>query len=215
MVFLLPESLSGHKRAEAGVLRALKSTAGLLRQREYMLYTVLFWATFSSMFAYIAASPFIFQRIGGFSEIGFSLTFMINSASLVVASVLGPRLVGVWGERGLATRAVAVMVLSVVWIAMTVAFLGTAAWAMEVGFLVLVAGTGLLLPRLSALAISKVGPHTGAASAVLGAGQYVLSSIIAPLTGIGGGTSAVPMVVLMAVLAAGQLVLIRLWRHRS
>jgi DHA1 family bicyclomycin/chloramphenicol resistance-like MFS transporter len=82
-----------------------------------------------------------------------------------------------------------------------------------IAFFVLMTAQGLIGPNGGALASAEVPEHPGTGSAVLGFAQWVAAGTIAPLAGLGGDQTAVPMAVLMigciAVSMVGLFVLAR------
>jgi DHA1 family bicyclomycin/chloramphenicol resistance-like MFS transporter len=78
---------------------------------------------------------------------------------------------------------------------------------------VLMTAQGLIGPNGGALAAAEVPEHPGTGSALLGFVQWVAAGTIAPLAGLGGDRTAVPMAVLtIATIGAsmfGLLVLAR------
>lgn len=85
-----------------------------------------------------------------------------------------------------------------------------------VGYLLVVAPLGLVLPNSTALALADHGGHAGSASAILGAIAYLTGAAIAPLVSVGGTTTALPSALVIAGAAtAGLLVLLALTaRHQ-
>ena len=84
-------------------------------------------------------------------------------------------------------------------------------------FLVLMTAQGLIGPNGGALASAEVPEHPGTGSALLGFVQWVAAGTIAPLAGLGGEHTAVPMAILMiATIGASILGLLFLARpiHR-
>jgi hypothetical protein len=71
-----------------------------------------------------------------------------------------------------------------------------------VSFFVLMAAQGVIVPNGGALASAEVPAHPGTGSAVLGFVQWVAAGLVAPLAGLGGEHTAVPVAVLM-ILGAG------------
>ncbi|HYF25519.1 MAG TPA: hypothetical protein VD931_07265, partial [Baekduia sp.] len=69
-----------------------------------------------------------------------------------------------------------------------------------------VAGHGFVLPSATALALADHPTVAGGASAALGVVQYTTGAVTAPLVGLGGSTSALPMVLLMAALGVGAAI---------
>ena len=71
------------------------------------------------------------------------------------------------------------------------------------GFFLVTASIGLILPNATALALAAHGQRAGSASALLGALQYVIGALVAPLVGIAGTGTALPMAILIAILSLG------------
>ena len=80
-------------------------------------------------------------------------------------------------------------------------------------FLVLMTAQGLIGPNGGALASAEVPGHPGTGSAMLGFVQWIAAGTVAPIAGLGGEHTAVPMALLMiactALSMAGLLVLAR------
>lgn len=70
---------------------------------------------------------------------------------------------------------------------------------MTVPIFLAVASMGLIFGNATALALGAVPGSTGLASALLGALQFGLAAVVSPLVGLGDGTSALPMALVMAV----------------
>ena len=73
-------------------------------------------------------------------------------------------------------------------------------------FFVLMTAQGLIGPNGGALASADVPDHPGTGSAVLGFVQWVAAGTIAPIAGLGGEHTAVPMAVLMIAGAAASMI---------
>ena len=95
---------------------------------------------------------------------------------------------------GLAATAVAAVVLLVG------ALLGMPLPVALVGFFVLMSAQGLVGPNAGALASGAVPDQPGTGSALLGFLQWCMAGVIAPLAGLGGAHTAVPMAAIVAVL---------------
>jgi DHA1 family bicyclomycin/chloramphenicol resistance-like MFS transporter len=70
------------------------------------------------------------------------------------------------------------------------------------GFFLLMSAQGLVGPNAGALASGVVPAHPGTGSALLGFLQWCMAGVIAPLAGLGGARSAVPMAAIVIALAA-------------
>ena len=84
-----------------------------------------------------------------------------------------------------------------------------------VGFFVLMTAQGLVGPNAGALASAAVPDHPGTGSALLGFLQWVMAGTIAPLAGLGGEHTAVPMAAIVLVLTAASAVAYRFAGHRQ
>ena len=201
---ILPETLPAPERHRGG-LRTIVATFGrLLGDRTFSPYALAFALSFAAMFAYIAGSSFVLEDIYHLSPQLFSLVFAVNSAALIALSLVGGRLVGRIGatvllRRGLfGTFAASLCTLLVV---VTHAGLG---WLLAC-FFVLLASNGIVLPNGTAAAMGGVQPALGAASALLGLGQFGLGALVAPLVGVAGSHDALPMAVVIAVAGTAAL----------
>ena len=73
-------------------------------------------------------------------------------------------------------------------------------------FFVLMSAQGLIGPNGGALASAAVPEHPGTGSAVLGFVQWVAAGVIAPIAGLGGEHTAVPMAAIMIVGALASMI---------
>jgi MFS transporter, DHA1 family, multidrug resistance protein len=200
----LVETLPDEQRHSGGLRSVLGTFGRLLHDRSFMPYALSFGLAFGAMFTYIAGSPFVLEKIYGVSPQVFSLVFAINSASLVAATQVVHRLVERVGSpallRGglLTTAAAGVALLPVVLANGRLALVLTC-------LIVLVTGIGFQVPTSTALALADQGWAAGSASALLGLGQFLVAALVAPLAGIAGQHTAVPMALVIATLSVAGL----------
>jgi len=80
---------------------------------------------------------------------------------------------------------------------------------------VMVASLGMVFPNAMAIALAEHGAQAGTASSVLGLLQYVVGALVAPLVGIAGEDTAVPLGVVAFCASAGAVtVFLLMVRHR-
>ena len=75
-----------------------------------------------------------------------------------------------------------------------------------IGLFLVVASVGLVFPNASALAMADHPDRAGSASALLGLCQFVFGAVSAPLVGVAGTGTAVPMAVVIAVSSGAAVV---------
>jgi MFS transporter, DHA1 family, multidrug resistance protein len=202
-VVAVPESLPPERRHAGGMRNFLAAGRVVLANREYVGYLVVAGAAMGALFAYVATSAFVLQSMNGLSPIAYSVDFAVNAAGMTAAALIAARLAGRVSTRKLiltgqiaALTAGIAMLLGALW-------LGTPLLLALVCFFVLMTAQGLMIPNGGALASAAVPEHPGTGSAVQGFVQWVAAGTIAPIAGLGGEHTAVPMA---ALITAGALV---------
>ncbi|MFG1653224.1 multidrug effflux MFS transporter [Micromonospora sp. NPDC049275] len=213
VLLAVPESLPFERRHGGGLRAFAVAGRRVLAQRRYVGYLLVSGSAMGALFAYVATSAFVLQSMNGMSPIAYSVDFAVNAGGMTVAALIAARL-----ARRVATRKV-ILVGQVAALAAGVAMLAGALWLgtpmllAVVCFFVLMSAQGLIGPNGGALASAEVPEHPGTGSAILGFVQWVAAGIIAPIAGLGGEHTAVPMALLMVAGAAlsmiGLLVLAR------
>ena len=210
VLIAVPESLPPERRHGGGLRNFVTAGRVVLGNREYVGYVVVAGAAMGALFAYVATSAFVLQSMNGLSPIAYSIDFAANAAGMTVAALLAARLAGRVSTRKL------ILLGQLAALASGVAMLVGALWfdtplilAMAC-FFVLMTAQGLMIPNGGALASAAVPDHPGTGSAVQGFVQWVAAGTIAPIAGLGGEHTAVPMATLMitgaAISLAGLLV---------
>jgi MFS transporter, DHA1 family, multidrug resistance protein len=202
--FLLPETLPPARRTAGGLAQTARATRILLGDRRYVGFGLAQGFAFAGMFAYIAGAPFVVQDVYGASAQTYALLFGVNALGLVLLSQLNARLLDRFGPGTLLGAALLVNLAATAAL-LAVAGLSSSLVALAVLLFVPVATVGMVLPNGASLALDPHPRRAGTASAVLGAGQFALGALVAPLVGLGGERSAVPMALVMlgcSVLAA-------------
>ncbi len=203
-LFGVKETLAAEDRNRGGIKTTLHVAREVLSNRNYTGYLLTFCFAFAGLFAYISASPFIIQNIMGLSETRFSLIFAMNALCITIVSVLAAALAGKVSYRTMISIGLVVAVLAAAGL-LTFALSGTPMVPMLVLFAVFQGSLGFIFGNATALALEEAGHHAGTGSAFLGCLQYVLAAAVAPLVGLGGEDTAVPMGIAMvsfALLAA-------------
>ena len=180
----------------------------VLRQRRFVGYMVLFSAAFAALMSYIAASPFLYQNIMGFSPTGYALCFGINSLGLITSGIISARLATkVPLRRTIAVALLIVLTASLVMTALALAGFQSVLLAVVIFFMV--APIGMVMGNTTGLALNEVRKTSGSGSAALGCSQFLAGALVSPLVGLGGEQSPVAFAVtalvslLLAVAAFG------------
>lgn len=202
--FGLRETLPPERRRGGGPLEVLRTMRGVLRDRLFVGYALALGFGAGAMFAYIAASPFVLEDIHHVSPQLYGVVFGLNAVGLVAASQVNARLVGRIAPRRLLTHALAVSAAAALGLLAAVAAGGGLEGILP-ALALLVTSFGFVMPNATALALTEQGKVAGSAAAVLGVLQYAVGAAAAPLVGLAGERTAVPMAAVIATLACGAL----------
>ncbi|MBR0706994.1 multidrug effflux MFS transporter [Bradyrhizobium liaoningense] len=214
VVRFVEETLPPERRTPAGLRALLSAIRSVLSSRAYVGYTLTTGFAFTVMFAYIAASPFVFQKVLGLSPAAYSIAFGTNAVGLLTFAGMSAKLVGRIPPRRLTAIGLGVQLITAVSL-FGVVLVGSGAAVVLPLVFVTVASVGPILGNASALALSEVRDNAGTASAALGALQFFLGAIASPLVGLGGEDSALPMTAAMVVAAGLAIVSFVLLTRRT
>lgn len=185
-----------------GGLRATGRAFGtLVHDRSFVCLTLTIGLAASALFTYVSTSPFVIEDAYGRSAQLFSFVFASNACGIVVWSQVGARLVrrvgsGTllrWGLIQQCSAGTAVLVLTVA--------MRPPLFVLLIPLFFIVSAVGLIFPNATALALSRHGTIAGAASAQVGAFQFLLGALASPIAGVGGHSAIVPMGIVITVCA--------------
>jgi DHA1 family bicyclomycin/chloramphenicol resistance-like MFS transporter len=199
----LPETLPADRRRKPGSVGV--GFLDLLRDRFFAAYAVVMGLGFAAMFSYIAGSSFVLEDLHGVSAQAYGVIFGVNALGIVAASQLNRALVGRASPRQLLTAGVGAQGTAGVGVLAVVLVGGTGLTGLLPCLFVSVASIGLIVPNATALALTDYPHAAGRASALLGMLQFAFGALAAPLVGIAGRETAVPMALLMAAFGVGAL----------
>jgi DHA1 family bicyclomycin/chloramphenicol resistance-like MFS transporter len=207
----VPETLDPAARHRGG-LRTTRSAIGvLLRDRRYVGHTLAGSLAFGTLMSYIAGSPFVLEHIHGLSAQMFSLVFAANGAGILI----GRQLASAGVDRVGTTKVMQVGLACQ--LAGATGVLAFTLFAPEltpllVCLFVAAGSIGAIMPMATALAMDDHPERAGTASGLLGFTQFLLGSLIAPLVGVAGSASALPMAIAMPVCSVAATIALRLAR---
>ena len=207
----VPETLPPELRHAGGLGQLVYAARQVLGRPRFVAYLVVMAFSMGVTFAYVATSAFILQSMNGLTPMMYSVLFAANAVGLALATLAAGRMAGRVRTRtvitiGLAATAAAGLLL------LAGAFIGMPLWVAIVGFFALMSAQGFVGANAGALASNEVPEHPGTGSAVLGFLQWCMAGVVAPIAGLGGDRTAVPMAVIILILTAGSLAAMALTR---
>jgi DHA1 family bicyclomycin/chloramphenicol resistance-like MFS transporter len=204
VVTYLGETLPPERRQNGELLTVLATFRRLLTDRGFVGYALSCGLAFAAMFAYISGSPFVIQDIYGLSPQVFSLIFGSNALGLAIAGQVSGRLVGRVSPRKLLTGGLIATALGGTTLLLTV-LTNIGLIGILPALFVIVASIGMVLPNATALALADHPRSAGSASALVGVLQFAIGAAAAPLVGVAGTRTALPMALVIAILGVSAL----------
>ncbi len=196
VLLFLPETLADENRAERGLFSVLKTFSTLLTNRYFMGIALTQGLVMASMFAYIAGSPFILQNIYGVSPQQFSFLFALNGIGIIIAAQLTGRLASYFKEMHLLCAGTLLSFTGSLFLAFVV-WQQLPLFYMAIALFLIVSSVGIVTTTSFSLAMETQGKSAGSASAFLGLLPFVFGGIVAPLVGLAGEASAIPMAIVI------------------
>ncbi|AEV84237.1 transporter [Actinoplanes sp. SE50] len=212
---VLPETLPRQRRRNGGLLGTARDYGRLFTDRVYVGLILVAGLAMAALFAYVSGSSYVFQDEYGMSEQQFALIFAGGAVGLIGATQANVRLLRRWTpQRILSGSLLAGLGFAVVLLILAGTGAGGLAGILVPLWLVLVM-VGLAMPNAPALALSRHGEAAGTAAALLGAVQFGVGALAAPLVGVlGVGAVAMAVVVFAGMLAATLVCLLVVRPHR-
>ncbi|SDG58831.1 multidrug effflux MFS transporter [Microbacterium pygmaeum] len=200
--FALPESLPAGRRAASWRV-TWRDALAAASHRPYLGYTLCLVFSYSVLIAYVTGSPFVLQIGFGLTPLWYAVVFAANALGLTLGSLLNARLVRRVAARRLLSVGVVVQ-LSASGALLLLAAADLAGLPVVLVLLwVSVTALGFIAANATSLALGELSRGLGAASALLGAAQFGVAALAAPLVGIGGEVSTRSVALVMTI--AGTL----------
>ena len=204
----VPESLAPDARRTGGLRSTLADMRVVGTHGPFVARLAVFVSAFGVLFAYISASPFVYQSMIGLSPTVYGVAFTANAVGMLGATLVGGRLVGRFspervlavGVTGMVTALGALAVVALTSPAGTLPLVPT-----SLALLLLASSNGLVMPNAAALSMQATQGHSGTGSALLGAAQFTVAAAVSPLTGIAGPYSVAPLLAVTATCAAAMV----------
>ncbi len=204
VALLLPETHPAGNRTEGAMLVVYRRMAGLFRVGPYVGHLVAFAIGFGGFFAFVSGSSFVMQEQFGLTPSQFSLVFAGNAVALVLANMVNARIVEKVGPARMQAVGQGLLLCGGLGLLLTALTVHSLVPVILFTFVATV-GTGLNLGNTTALAMDLAPGRAGAASALLGAGQFLAAGVVAPVVGL-GEDGLLTMATVMASCAAVAVV---------
>lgn len=202
--WVLPETLPEDHRMAPSLKRTFVTFYELLKDKNFIGFALVQGLLMAGMFAYISGTPFIFQGIYGVSPQTYSFLFALNGLGLYIFTQVTGRLAGKIAEMKLLFAGLAIsfagssLLLLMILIKAPLLFI-------VIPLFFAISSLGMTNTASFSLAMQKQGHRAGSASALLGLLPFLLGAISAPLVGIAGKDTAVPLGIILVCTSLGAL----------
>ena len=203
----LPETLAPEQRVNASLCQVFRNYYDLLKQRQFMRFTLALTFYYVSAYTFITASPFVYINYFHVSAQHFGYYFAVNIFGVMGMSILNRRLVHRFALEKLLKFSVTLSASAMVLLAVTTYFsLGGIGLMMGLVF-IFFAMNGVIASVTTAAALDTVPRMTGAASALIGSLQYGSGILSSALLAVFNSGTPLTMALMMASFTLASFVM--------
>ena len=189
----LPETSRSDQRSSAGLRSTVGAFSTLLRNRTFVGYALMMGMALGTMFAHIAGSSFVLQNLYGVSEQLFAVLFGAIAVGFIGMSQVNARLISRVPMRRMLAIGVSLNLAGALTVLVIVNLLDLGLAGLVSGLFLVAISNGLIGPNVTALAMNDYPHMAGSASALLGLMSFAVGALVAPLVGVAGEDTAVPL----------------------
>ena len=206
--FVLPQGSSPDNSISLKPKPVLKNFYAVLKQPQFLLYTLAGGIATAAPFAYIAGSADVFINIYKVSEEEYGWIFALLAFAMIGTTQLNHFLLKKFESEQ-------VIQFTLIYQSIVGAVLVAGTWAGLYGQYGLIAlmfifltGQGLASPNAAALSLAPFARHAGSASALMGSFRMAVGGLVSAIVSVLHNNTAVPMVSVMASCAVIGLFLL-------
>ena len=213
---LFPETLSADGRISGGWAHTVRDFRTLLADRTFVGAVLNQGFLYAALFAYLSGSTFVLQDVYGLSPLEYALAFGLNSAGFMAFGYLAGRAAERWSVAG--TLATGILIAGLGALGLLASGLTTTPlWVVILSLFLLAGGVAISSPPATTLALVDYPQMAGTASSLLGMVRFGFGGVAAPLVGVAGALSILPLgvVTTVAVILGGMAYVLLARRQAS
>ncbi|WP_019178798.1 Bcr/CflA family efflux MFS transporter [Microbacterium yannicii] len=181
-IIFIPETLPRARRHERGATTVWQRYRSVFSDRVFIGVLIIGGMTFSGLFSYLSASPFLFQVTYAFDPQQYGVLFAVNSLGVVLGVQAASRLAARFGPQWVLAWSTAVLFVAASVIILADQ-LGLGLWGTVVPLFVFMTACGFSFPCVQVLALDRHGKAAGTAQSIVGATNFGVAGVISPLVG--------------------------------
>ena len=199
VIWILPESYVGNKEMSLHPSAISRDFWTVFRNPTFLLFAAVGGFASSGLYAYLAGSPFVLQRLFGLSETEYGLAFAFVASSLILATQANRILLNRWGSEGISKKASIAQAITGMLLVIIAAAGGMNLFLLLMLICFFLCSQGFIFPNTSALALAPFSSLAGIASALLGCIQMALGAVTSASVSYFHNETLMPMVIVMCV----------------
>jgi DHA1 family bicyclomycin/chloramphenicol resistance-like MFS transporter len=193
VIFFLKESYQPDPSYSLKPKPIILSFLSVLKHPQFYTYAICGAIGFSGLFAYLAASPFVFMDVYGISSKVYGWIFALLSVGFIGSSQLNNLLMSRYKSEKIINFSLGIMVvLSLIFLVGSIN-----GWFNVAGTIVMIFGilccVGITYPNTTALSLAPFSKNAGTAAALMGAFQMAVGSLTSIIVSLFKDRSAIPM----------------------
>ena len=170
----------------------------ILKDREFLSFTLAGGFAMAGMFAYITGSPFVFIELFGVPAQYFGWIFGVNALGMIALSQINGRIVRSVNPTKILRVCLAITAFFSLLLILAGVF-GFGLWGVAILIFFYVGSLGMILPNATAGALAEQTENAGSASALIGTLQYGLAAIASSLVSYFNNGTSFAMTTLIGV----------------
>jgi DHA1 family bicyclomycin/chloramphenicol resistance-like MFS transporter len=208
VIFGLPDSYQPDPAYSLKPRPILNGFLTVIKNPQFYTYAISGGIAFSGLFAYVSASPIVFMEVFKVSGKTYGWIFALLSVGFIGSSQVNSYLVRKYKSEQIVKWALVwMLVVSVLFL------IGSMQnWLGLAGTIVMIfgvlCGVGIASPNTSALALAPFEKNAGSASALLGAFQMCIGSVVSVGISMFKSKSAIPMSTVMVTASAVAFIIL-------
>jgi DHA1 family bicyclomycin/chloramphenicol resistance-like MFS transporter len=197
----LTETLPADRRTSGGFVQIARDYHALLGERRFVGAVLASGLAYAALFAYLAGATYVLQGIYGLSPQQYALAFGLNSAGFMAFGWLAARSSQRWSLHATLVSGLAMCGAGALGLLLG-GLVAVPVSVVIVSLFLLVGGVAVTTPPTTTIALADHPRLAGTASSLLGMARFALGGVVAPLVGIAGAATMLPLgIVAVAAIA--------------
>jgi len=195
------ETLPVPRRTTGGFSQTGRDIRILLADRRFTGAVLVTGFGYAALFAYLSGATYVLQGLYGLSPQQYAAAFGLNSAGFMVFGYLAGRASERWSVSGTLTVGLAMAAAGAAGLLAAGIFALPLA-AVLMSLLLMVSGVAVTTPPATTLALADHPRIAGTASSLLGMARFAFGGVTAPLVGVAGAATVLPLGIVTSISVA-------------